>query len=280
LTSETAQSHERPYCLDDSEGPSPGNEAVGACKGASEREGEHESGVPRLQGVHDHHEGKGAYPEGRQQRPWSLGRERNRSRSGECGGEAGEHHEVGVERDALQPAYAERDEAVVMLQSPKFPFHGGAALVEAPPPPRVAGDKRVASVGLYPPGGRSHALAGRAAPLRRLALEVRPRERPIPMLAPGETVRVCLHGGSHAERDDRYDSRPLARLVHRRHVVPLIERCRLGIHALPPGSRGATSSRLASRAVRERRPLPRRHARDSKSSLRRSATSWSTSPTS
>jgi hypothetical protein len=63
-----------------------------------------------------------------------LRRERNGSRSGECGGEARKHHEVSVKRDSLKPANAERGKAVVMLQASKLPFHGPATV---DPPQRV-----------------------------------------------------------------------------------------------------------------------------------------------
>ena len=66
---ETAQSDERPYRFDYAEGPSAGNEPVEACGGTSDGEREHKSRVARFEGVHDHHEGKGAYPEGGQHAP-------------------------------------------------------------------------------------------------------------------------------------------------------------------------------------------------------------------
>lgn len=87
MTSETAQSHGRPYCLDYAERPRPRKEPVEARKRAPAGEREHEAAVAALQRVHEHHEGKGAYAERGEQRPLSLTarlrRERDGSRSGE-----------------------------------------------------------------------------------------------------------------------------------------------------------------------------------------------------
>ena len=46
----------------------------------------------------------------------SLRRERNGSRSGECGGKRGEDAEVGVERGPLKPSHPERLQAVLVLE--------------------------------------------------------------------------------------------------------------------------------------------------------------------
>ena len=116
-----------------------------------------------------------------------LRREWNGSRSGKRGGEAGEHDEVGVERDPLQAAHAERSEAVVVLQAPELALDGGAATVEIAPPLRLARNERVLAVG--PDLLRLRlTLAGGAAPLGCLALEVGPRERPGAVVAGGSAT--------------------------------------------------------------------------------------------
>ena len=54
-----------------------------------------------------------------------LRREWYSSRSGECRGEACEHHEISVEPDALDPANPERGESVVVLQASELALDGG-----------------------------------------------------------------------------------------------------------------------------------------------------------
>ena len=57
----------------------------------------------------------------------TLSREWNGSCLLERNGEAGKDAEVGVERDLLDAANAERAEAPLMLQAPEFPLYRGAA---------------------------------------------------------------------------------------------------------------------------------------------------------
>ncbi len=66
-----------------------------------------------------------------------LRRERNGPRSGQRRWEAGEHDEVGVERDPLQTANAERHQRKIMLQAAELPLHGRASPVEVAPPPSI-----------------------------------------------------------------------------------------------------------------------------------------------
>ena len=54
--------------------------------------------------------------------------------------ESGKHREIGVERDVLQAAHAERRESVVVLQAAKLALDCGAASVEVAEPLRVTGD--------------------------------------------------------------------------------------------------------------------------------------------
>jgi hypothetical protein len=82
------------------------------------------------------------------ERERGLRRERDGSRPGERGGEAGEHYEVGVERHALDPARPERGEPVVVLQASELPLDGGAAPVEVAEPLGASRDERVSPVGL------------------------------------------------------------------------------------------------------------------------------------
>jgi hypothetical protein len=78
----------------------------------------------------------------------------------------------------------------------------------------------VQRIGLDPPGG-GLALAGRAAPLRRLALIVGPGERPCAVLAGRRLVVALGHGGRLAERDDRAAVAVLAPVVDRPTSQPL-----------------------------------------------------------
>jgi hypothetical protein len=48
--------------------------------------------------------------------------------------QAGEHHKVGVERNALLPSHSQGGEAVVMLQPSELALNRGAATVEASRP--------------------------------------------------------------------------------------------------------------------------------------------------
>jgi hypothetical protein len=55
-----------------------------------------------------------------------LGRDRNGSHSTQCLRESGEHHEVSMKLDALQPTDAERREAVLVLEPAEFALDSGA----------------------------------------------------------------------------------------------------------------------------------------------------------
>lgn len=54
----------------------------------------------------------------------SLGREWNGSRSGQRSGEPGEHHEIGMQRDLLDSAHAQRRESVFVLQAAEVALDG------------------------------------------------------------------------------------------------------------------------------------------------------------
>ena len=94
-----------------------------------------------------------------------LRREWNGSRSGERHGKRGEDAEVGVERDSIEAANAERAEPVLVLQAAERPLDGSASPVQVTEALGVSRDQRVEAVGLDP-AGRGLALTGRAAPLR------------------------------------------------------------------------------------------------------------------
>lgn len=128
-----------------------------------------------------------------------LRRKRYGSRSGERLAEPGEHDEVGVQDDALQATYTQRGEAVVVLQPAELALNSGAAPVEVAPPLRLARNERIAAAGLHPHGG-GLALAGWAAPLRRLAVVVSSAEVPDAVLADGRAGRIL--GRQVFDRED------------------------------------------------------------------------------
>ncbi len=74
-----------------------------------------------------------------------------------------------MERDPIQTTDAERGERPLVLQAPELALDSSAALVELPPPGRLARHERVEAVGGYPPA-RGRALARGAAPLRPATL--------------------------------------------------------------------------------------------------------------
>jgi len=165
---------------------------------------------------------------------WSwfrLGRERNGPRSGESRGEAGEHHEVGVERDPLKPTNAQGCESELVLESAELSFYGGSASVEVAPTLRLARHERVEAVSLHPARGRG-ALARRTAPLRRLALRIGSPKLPCAVFALRRPMLTALDRRCLLERDDRQDAVALAGVIHRAIVIALIECGRFGLDAL------------------------------------------------
>src|SRR4051812_33735648 len=94
----------------------------------------------------------------------------------------------------------------------------------------VARDERVQPVGLDP-HRRGLALAGRAAPLRRLALVVRSGERPLAVRAVGRFGSAALDALGFLHRDDRGDAPFHAPLVDVVAVVALVHD--RGLHAEP-----------------------------------------------
>src|SRR5215211_978831 len=135
-----------------------------------------------------------------------------------------------MERHRLQAAHANRGQSVLVLQAAELALHGGAAPVQRAPAARVAGNERVAALGLDP-SGLGLALAGRAAVLGCLALEVGPGERPASVLARRSAVLAALDGRGLAKRDDRQDAVLVAGVVDRVYVVAHVERGRLGREA-------------------------------------------------
>ena len=99
-----------------------------------------------------------------------------------------------------------------MFQPAELSFDCGTGTVEGAPLGRLARDERVQTTGL-PPEALGRASAGRAAPLRPLALEVRPGERPGAVLALGSEMVAALDGWGLAERDDRLAAALFASLV-------------------------------------------------------------------
>ena len=59
--------------------------------------------------------------------------ERNGSRSTKRLRQPREHHKVGVKRDTLQTAHAERRKSVLVLQASELALHGGTDTVKAAP---------------------------------------------------------------------------------------------------------------------------------------------------
>src|SRR5207249_2076333 len=89
-------------------------------------------------------------------------------------------------------------------------------------------DQWVQAVG-FDPARSGRTLAGRAAPLRRIALRVGSGERPCAVGALGRAMIAALHSGSLAKRNNRRRSGALARVVHGGDVVALVESCRYGL---------------------------------------------------
>ncbi len=93
-----------------------------------------------------------------------LRREQNGSRSGERGTEHREHGQIGMQLNASESAYAERPEAVVVLQAAEGSLNGTASSVEVAPPFALARDQRV-EPGRFAPNRARLTLASRAAPV-------------------------------------------------------------------------------------------------------------------
>jgi hypothetical protein len=106
-----------------------------------------------------------------------LRREPYGSHPGERAGQLRGDGQAGVKRDPLDSANAEREQGPLILSTTKGALHRRAVGVQPSPPLRLARDQRVEPVGLHPSAG-GLALAGRAAPLGRAALRVRPGEPP------------------------------------------------------------------------------------------------------
>ena len=86
--------------------------------------------------------------------------ERPRPRKREA--EAGEHRQVGVERHALTDPDAKRSRPSSFFKRPNYRSTAARPLVKVPQPPRVAGDKRLTTVGLvHREDGPAHSLVGR-----------------------------------------------------------------------------------------------------------------------
>ena len=91
----------------------------------------------------------------------------------ESAAEFRQDRQIGVEADAFDAAYAEREERPFVLEPSELSLDGAAAAVQLARPFRGARDQRVQSIRLDP-HGRGLALPGRAAPLGRAALVVGP----------------------------------------------------------------------------------------------------------
>jgi len=107
-----------------------------------------------------------------------------------------------------------------MLQPSKLTLDSGTATVEVAPSLRLAGDQRV-EAGCIAPDGLGLAVAGRAAPLGLLALEVGPGERPRSMLTGRRAMLPALHGDGFLHGDDRHRASSLAGVVDEVGVVAL-----------------------------------------------------------
>jgi hypothetical protein len=135
-----------------------------------------------------------------------------------------------VKGDLRKPANAKRGQSELMFQAAELSFHGGAAVVEVAEPLGVAGDEWVTAVGLHP-RGLGLTLAGRAAPLGRVALEVGTSERPTSVLTSGSAVLATFDGGRLAEGHDRQDTALRALGVHALHVIAAVHGACLGLEA-------------------------------------------------
>lgn len=98
------------------------------------------------------------------------------------------------------PRMRSGDRLYSFFKRPKLALDSGATPVEVAEPLGRAGNERVAAVGLDPLG-RGLALTRGAAPLGRLALEVRSGERPDAMLTGGRLDGLLGHEA--AAGDDR-----------------------------------------------------------------------------
>src|SRR5436190_7131873 len=138
-----------------------------------------------------------------------------------------------------------------MLQPTELSFHGSASPVEVAPSLGLARDERVEAVGLYPTGC-GLALAGRAAPLRRVSLRVRPGERPGSVLALWRAVLAPLHRWCLPKGDNGVGTGRLARFVDGLYVIAAIKSNGRGLELPLADALQEVSARLdsCSRAVR------------------------------
>ena len=147
-----------------------------------------------------------------------------------------------MKRDPLDSANVEREQGPLMLSTTKGVLHRRAVGVQPSPPLRLARDQRVEPVGLHPSTG-GLALAGRAAPLGRAALRVRPGEPP--------SCQEPKIGGGAYRRVDAVAAEAAAL------AVAIAER-RLELTAGAPGARagpgsGTPTRRCARKAARRER---------------------------
>src|SRR5438105_12220341 len=117
-----------------------------------------------------------------------------------------------------------------MLQPSELALDGGASVVEAAPPARLARNEWPKPIGSNP-GGLGGTLPRGAAPLGALPLEVRARVRPCAVLAGRRAVMAALHVRGLPERDDRSAAALLTLRVDTVVVVAHIERDRRGREA-------------------------------------------------
>lgn len=104
--------------------------------------------------------------------------------------------------DPLKTTNAQRRERPFVLETPELAFDRRAALVELAPARRLARDQRVEAMGLDS-AACGFAFPGRAAPLRRAALEVGPGDPPLAMLASRRQMVTTDNASRLAQGDDR-----------------------------------------------------------------------------
>src|ERR1035437_508324 len=150
-------------------------------------------------------------------------------------GEISQDRQVDVQLDALLATDPEREQRPFVLEASELALDRATTAGELARTLRLARGERGWPVRLDP-AGRGLALAGGAAPLRSLALEVRSRERPLAVLAAARLVVAPDDGRSLAKRRDREDAAIHAPIVERAVVVALI---RDGVPDLEPALAGS-----------------------------------------
>jgi hypothetical protein len=144
---------------------------------------------------------------------------------------------------------------------------GGTAAVEVAESLRLARNQLVQAGSPEPPAG-GLALAGWAAPLRRLALEVGASERPLTMLAARREMIAANDADGVFEGADPMDVARLAAIVDGAGVVPLVHRASRGsvpARGLARAILTAGLDRLARRGARRLKGRPRHRRRASRS---------------